>query len=795
MIQLRRIRMHTPKGSEPISTERPTEPPVEVSSVQKLFEKYDEILETIPQGERWNIYYTLGHTDGDYRRNWHGQDVIPFDIDGVVDDAGNFDEQRYLDVIFGALGVEREKCVIVASGNGIQILLQPLHPITDKGFFRKQRDAYERICGEVAAALTAAGLRFKEVDPSSFAMNRIFRFPGTENRKPDKPVRWARLISRRLEPQPFAISPAPPDVAGKPADPLAVSDKQQLTEKQLSFFAIDTPAVEAGCSFLKWARENPADLSEPQWYGLLSIVGRLDDGRQRVHKYSEGHPRYSERDCDRKLDQALAASGPRTCDNIDQLWGQCQGCPHFKRITSPVSIKSETFIATEHSGFYLLGKSGALQPQFEDLRRFLQREAPYKTEAKSGTVYQWEGTKYQVVKENELRGFAHEHFNPKPADHVAREFTQWVNRTNFVSIDWFRETTRGHIAFRNGVLCLATGELSEHSPERGFLSCLPYDFDPKATCPTFDQFMRNITLGDKQLEALLLEFIGYALVDQDYWLQKALVLVGEGSNGKSTFLQVVEQLAGTANTAFLSLAELQSETSRSQLEGKLLNLCDELPNYSLKSTELLKKLFGGTTTVRRLYHDGIVLKNNAKFIFAGNAIPDTTDTSAGFFRRLEIVPFEARFSVGPEDGAQAADTTLAVKMTAELPGIFNCVVAHYKRLKERGHLIVADKAKAEHARYRETTDRTGTWIKENLYWNGSGVYTEKDPFLAIRAIYDLYISECKKDEEKPLTKNNWTKHLRRHIDFFEARYTKRRIDGAPTHILRGVEFRHRKADF
>ncbi len=774
MIQLRKMRF---KGDTKYDS--PLEPPIIAESVQKLFLNLDKAIAAIPEVERWNIFYTLGGTSGDPKRDWFSQDVIPFDIDNVVDADGHFEEELYLSTICDGLGVDRAKCAIVASGNGIQLLVQIKNTMKDKAFFDEQTGPYQRICEQLQKDLTAKGLK-GYVDPSSFASNRIFRLPGTWNRKPDRKDRMARVINATLAPQDFPICP-PKSKKDK------IKDADQVTDKEMKFFAIDTPTVESGCNFLKWARESPTDLNEPQWYAMLSIVGRLEDGRQKAHAYSVGHPSYNERDVDRKLDQAVAASGPRTCDNIDQLWGKCSECPNFKKVPSPISIKGETFIATEKSGFYLLSKTGALRPQFEDLRRFFSREHPYKCHEKSGLIYVWDKSRYINWSQTQLRNYAHEHFLPKPAEAAASEFVQWVNRTNLIQHDWFPNSTRGFINFDNGVLESATGVLHPHSPERGFLYVLPYGYDADAACPTFNSFMQEVTCHDDTLARLLLEFMGYAICDQDYWLQKALLLIGEGSNGKSTFLQIMEEVAGRENVSFLSLADLQQETSRSHLEGRLLNVSDELPNYHFKNTELLKKLLGGSMTARRLYHDGVMMQNRTKFAFAGNDIPDSSDASEGFFRRLAIAPFNAHFETSGQKGKKAADTSLLRKMRKELPGIFNAILRHYTDLKVRGHLIEAGASQKEGKRYREGTDRVGTWIKENLHWNGR--VDDEAPKVEVSIVFERYVSDSKRSEEKAISKYHFTKHLRRQLDRFDERYTRKQEKNDRQYILKGVSIR------
>lgn len=773
MIQLRKIRPNPKKGVDE-TWESGFEPPITVPSLAKLFADPLSLVDKIPGPERWNIFYTLGATSGDAKRDWYGQEVVPFDIDGVVDADGNCDEAAYLDAIFDVLQVERTKCVAVASGNGLHILVAPPEPIKDKEFFVRQRKPYENICSDIEKALRAKGLAFKEVDVSSFAPNRILRMPGTTNRKAGKPDRAARVILGELAPQPFALMPP---AAGKP-----LKDKDHVSERRLAYFKIDTPAVEAGCAFLKHAREAPADINEPQWYALLSIVGRLEDGRAKVHAYSQGHARYSVRDTDRKLDQALTASGPRTCDNIDHVWGGCAACPFNGKVTSPVSIRGETFIATEASGFHLLGKSGPV-PEFEDLRRYLKREHPYRVDRKSGMVFVWAGTQYEQWSVVELKNFADRAFSPKPSARTASEFIEWVQRDNLVDHTWFQASRRGFINFANGVLELATGALHEHSPERGFLYTLPYAYDASAACPTFDKFMDDVCCGDPEKKATLLEFGGYSICDDSYWLQKILILLGEGANGKSTFLNVMSQLAGDDNVAALSLSALNSETSRSHLVGKLLNIADEMPSGTRQDTETMKKLLGGTMTVRKLYFDGMRVYNTAKFIFAGNALPEVSDTSEGWFRRLAIVPFQAHFT------AETSDHTLGAKLKAELPGIFNRVLEAYKTLKARGKLLESAAGHEEKAVYRADTDRVGTWIKENLYWNGR--VDAEAPKIAVTEVYSAYSSYTRASSEKAVPCFHFTRHLRKTVDRFAERYQRDKARG-PTrdkHVLFGVTFR------
>src|SRR5690606_36495669 len=88
----------------------------------------------------------------------------------------------------------------------------------------------------------------------------------------------------------------------------------------------DTDYLLEECQFIKWNFEKAHEVTEPEWYAAMSIVGILLNGRELVHKMSKGHPDYDYHQTDTKLAQALEASGPRTCANIDTLSSKCRGC-------------------------------------------------------------------------------------------------------------------------------------------------------------------------------------------------------------------------------------------------------------------------------------------------------------------------------------------------------------------------------------------------------------------------------------------------------------------------------------
>src|SRR5262249_19695490 len=91
---------------------------------------------------------------------------------------------------------------------------------------------------------------------------------------------------------------------------------------------------------------------------------------------------------------------------------------------------------------------------------------------------------------------------------------------------------RDFIALANGLLdvdAFLRGEeqvLRPHSRRWFAMACLPFDFDPKAQCPTWLKLLDRVLEGDRERVALLQELFGLFLV-LDLTFEVVLALVGE----------------------------------------------------------------------------------------------------------------------------------------------------------------------------------------------------------------------------------------------------------------------------
>jgi putative DNA primase/helicase len=150
----------------------------------------------------------------------------------------------------------------------------------------------------------------------------------------------------------------------------------------------------------------------------------------------------------------------------------------------------------------------------------------------------------------------------------------------------------------------------------------------------------------------LLELGGYTTIVFDYPLNKAFMLLGRGSNGKSTYLRMLRDILGRHNIASIPLqafADMDYRFLWAGLVGKLANIFADLPKTPLKYTGVLKVLTGeDTMPIDRKGREPIQnYINYAKMVFSANELPQTNDLTHAFFRRWVIIDFPHTFSADP----------------------------------------------------------------------------------------------------------------------------------------------------
>lgn len=732
-----------------------------VASVKELFANIDQHIQQIPETLRWNLFYTVSTCEEAKGRKFVQQDVLPIDIDGM--DTENL--EAYIKVVLDVLSLERDKVGIVASGNGLHFLIGLREPITDVSYFKTNRVYYRALCGRINQALYEAGLR-GGADPSVFSAARLLRLPLTTNCKKDKKDSLCTLLNGNIEPS---------DV-----DLVTLSDLPRLFEGDSvhpnafkRFPDPDTDAVLDGCSFLKHCKDNQDTVSEPEWYAMMSVVGRLADGDKLVHEFSDKHGAYHPDAVDLKIEHALEASGPRTCDNISSMYDGCKSCPHYNKITSPIQIVGENYVKTIDTGFYnIVIKNGVAvkgKPNYDDLVKYYGQQQPYMTLVGTHETYKYNNTHWEVVDNSLLHSFAESMFKPSPNNSMCKEFEGKIKRRNLKQADF--TLAQGKLNFNNGVLDIESMRLGEHNEDQGFTYVIPYNYSSSSDgCPTFDKFMADVTCNDSAICNLLMEYMGYCMSGTDPKLvQKCAVLHGSGSNGKSVLIQLMRELVGPENCSAVGMNNITKETGRYALVNKLFNVTDETPTDAfLASSDFKSIVSGDTVEIRKLYANPMTWKATTKLMFACNELPYTNDFSHGLYRRLIIVPFKNVFS----DEKGNLDPHILDKLLVERGAILNKLLLAFKTLKARKYKFEKPAAVLQEMQeYKEMGDTVLRFTNDMCDSQGESAANQ----ISLDMAYRCYIAWSEEIRSKPVKYGTFSRRFGVCVSDVLPRVSKERI--------------------
>jgi putative DNA primase/helicase len=262
----------------------------------------------------------------------------------------------------------------------------------------------------------------------------------------------------------------------------------------------------------------------------------------------------------------------------------------------------------------------------------------------------------------------------------------------------------------NGTLDLRTGTLRPHDRIDYISNYVPITYDPAATCPRWLAFLSEIMCGDQAMVEYLQRAVGHSLTGS-VSEQVVFLLTGNGKNGKSTFIEVVQALlggyAGTASPAVLSAGDRHA-TEIASFQGKRLMYMAE-PKVDRIDTDKLKRYASSEKLkARRMREDEWEFIPTHKLWISMNGKPTILETSEGAWRRFRIIefnyviPLEKRRRFFKEES-----------LFPELSGILawavqGAVAWHKGGLNEPRAVLEATAA------YRDEEDIIGSWVKEFL---------------------------------------------------------------------------------
>ena len=330
------------------------------------------------------------------------------------------------------------------------------------------------------------------------------------------------------------------------------------------------------------------------------------------------------------------------------------------------------------------------------------------TTSDSDEIWFYNGSYYEPNGESVIRYWVERLLDEETTEHYKREILGYIKDKNPKKRNIFNADVN-LINLKNGVYNIKTGELQEHSPENYFINEIPVIYNKDADCPKIKKFFSEVIYEDDIV--VLQEFFGYCLYRR-YNIHRAVMLIGDGKNGKSTMLGLLTRFLGKENVSGKELQNIiENRFGIASLYGKLANIAGEIPNKVLKRTGIFKSLTGeDLVNADKKFKSDFDFINYAKLIFSTNTLPRSNDDTYAFFRRWILISFPNTFE------GKKCDKDLLEKISteSEISGLFNWAVQGLQRLLKNSDFSYNKSVDEVMEQYKTLSDPVYAYVQDFL---------------------------------------------------------------------------------
>lgn len=320
------------------------------------------------------------------------------------------------------------------------------------------------------------------------------------------------------------------------------------------------------------------------------------------------------------------------------------------------------------------------------------------------------------------------------------------------------------LATRTSWVNLSTGEAHPPCPEILISKATEVSYSNQARCPIFCKFLDDIFEENEELISFVQKAIGYSLTGSTSE-QCMFIMIGDGANGKSTFINVINKLLGTYGTTAASQTLVANGGSSigddlvDLVGARLITVSETEEGQSLAEAKIKQMTGGDTLKGRPLYGKHVEFSIQGKLWLATNSLPQINNSDHGIWRRIMAIPFNRTFT------AEEQDKELISKLSAELPGILNWAIEGCRAWQQEGlapPTIIEDQI----AEYRSSMDSISQFVQDECEL---GI----DHSCSASQFYNAYRTWCLTVGKKPKT----TTAFKKSLDQIPTVYQKRTSSG------------------
>lgn len=223
------------------------------------------------------------------------------------------------------------------------------------------------------------------------------------------------------------------------------------------------------------------------------------------------------------------------------------------------------------------------------------------------------------------------------------------------------------VPFRNGLVLLDTGYITQLSPSYFVTFTLNCEFPKNVTqpsCPNFDNYLEDVTGGDHLLMKRMWQFVGCCLT-QDTNIKSIFLIQGITNSGKSVFVNLLKSFLPDDVKVELDVHSMSEQYAMAECEGKVLCVSSDMAPEALNTISVgnLKKLSGRDTI-----SSAVKYKSRANFQFTGKVVMVTNhplllkEDDQAFWERIVVIPF--RYQIPVENRIYNLEDALKQELSA-----------------------------------------------------------------------------------------------------------------------------------
>ncbi|MDC0541678.1 phage/plasmid primase, P4 family, partial [Paracoccaceae bacterium] len=316
------------------------------------------------------------------------------------------------------------------------------------------------------------------------------------------------------------------------------------------------------------------------------------------------------------------------------------------------------------------------------------------------------------------------------------------------------------LATLNNWIDLKTGQPSVPNPEVLVSKALSVGYLPDAECPKFLRFLNDIFENDRELIEFVQQAVGYSLTGSTSE-QCLFIMIGDGANGKSTFINVINKLLGSYATSAASHTLIANgggsigDDLVDLIGARLITVSETEEGQSLAEAKIKQMTGGDTLKGRPLYGTYVQFEIIGKLWLATNSLPQINNTDHGIWRRIRAIPFNRTFT------AQEQDKHLSDQLMEELPGILNWAIQGCLRW-QKNELQVPQIIEDQISEYKSAMDSISQFIREECELG-------KDHSCAASKFFQAYRDWCSGAGRKPQSATAFKRALEKLTGVYQHR--------------------------